>query len=98
VITLCVLLWAHDGKADDLTRYEDTVMELLAEHRGTIISRVRCTPTDEGPDEVHTIQFADQASFDAYMVDPRRLDLAHERDRVIKRTTVLDAELLAPRS
>jgi uncharacterized protein (DUF1330 family) len=94
VITLCVLLWAHEGKADDLRRYEDTVLGLIVEHGGSVISRVRCTSTDGGPDEVHVIQFPHEDAFDSYKADPRRQQLADERDRLIRQTTVMDAEVL----
>jgi uncharacterized protein (DUF1330 family) len=75
MITLCVLLWAHDGKADDLARYEDTVLKLIVEHGGTVPSRVRLVTSDEGPDEIHVIQFPHQTAFDNYMADPRRQEL-----------------------
>ena len=46
-ITLCCLLWAHPGKERDLTAYEDRVLELLAEHRATLVERViRNQPDD----------------------------------------------------
>jgi hypothetical protein len=43
---------------------------------------------------VHVIEFADQASFDAYMTDPRRVALAELRDRAIAQTQVLRVEVV----
>jgi uncharacterized protein (DUF1330 family) len=97
VLTLCVLLWAKDGQAGNLMRYEDTVLELITHHYGgVLVSRVRCQTTPTGPDEVQVIQFPDQAALDSYSADPRRQALAAERDRVVARTEVLVSQLLAP--
>ncbi|MGB2721221.1 MAG: hypothetical protein WBG53_17615 [Rhodococcus sp. (in: high G+C Gram-positive bacteria)] len=35
-LKLCVLLWASDGQEDALTRYEDTVLELIAKYGGEV--------------------------------------------------------------
>jgi hypothetical protein len=36
-------------------------------------------------------------AFDSYMIDPSRQALSLERDRIIRRTSILTADLLAPR-
>lgn len=89
-ITLCVLLWAVPGRADRLAAYEDTVLDLLPEHRGRLLERVRTEePADDDPTEVQLIEFADDDAFESYLGDERRQALAAERDAAIARTDVL---------
>jgi uncharacterized protein (DUF1330 family) len=94
-VTLCVLLWAHDGGSGALTRYEDEVLPLVAEHGGQVLQRARTTgqPDAGEPQEVHLIRFPSQAAFDAYLGDERRTRLADQRHRAVARTQVLRVEL-----
>jgi len=87
-IDLCVLLWAVPGRLDELIRYEDTVLALVADHGGRVVNRLR-NLGDEGPSEVHVLHFQSQTSLDSYMNDPRRLALADERERSVGRTEVI---------
>ncbi|WP_029287251.1 hypothetical protein [Cellulomonas sp. HZM] len=92
-VTLCCLLWAREGLADDLSRYEDGVLALLAEHGAGVTSRVRALGRDATtPTEVQVIEFADRAGLDAYLGDPRRTARADERDRVVARTELFEVE------
>lgn len=93
-LVLCVLLWAFDGREDQLTAYEDEVLELVGDHDGEVLQRLRTTATDEGPTEVQVIRFGSQAALDGYMADERRLALAPQRDLAIRRTEVMEATLL----
>lgn len=89
-IRLCVLLWAHDRREQDLHRYEDTVLALLDDHEGHVIARHRVDPRGAGdPIEVQIIELADQAAMDAYMSDPRRTALHLERDAAVADTKIL---------
>ena len=54
-------------------RYEDTVLALLPEHGAVLERRERAA---DGTAEVHLIRFPDQAAFDAFIADPRRLAMA----------------------
>ncbi|WP_044506881.1 hypothetical protein [Gordonia sp. KTR9] len=90
---LCCLLWAHDDTADALTRYEDTVLDLLAEHGGAVVSRVIGAGHDGTPHEVQILSMADRDALDAYLADPRRVALADERDRAIARTDVFEVDI-----
>ena len=90
---LCCLLWAHEGEAEALTRYEDTVLGLLPEHDGVVLSRVIGDGHDGTPHEVQVLRVADRSALDAYLADPRRTALARERDRVIARTDVFDVDV-----
>lgn len=87
-LTLCCLLWAHPGQEAGLVAYEDTVLALVAEHGGEVLSRVRSDGTAGHPLEVQLYRFPAQAAIDAYIADPRRLALAEERERVVARTEV----------
>jgi hypothetical protein len=51
-----------------------------------VTERVRSDRGPEHPIEVQLFQVPNQALLDAYLADPRRLDLAAERDRVVART------------
>jgi uncharacterized protein (DUF1330 family) len=96
-VTLCVLLWAHEGRDADLRRYEDEVLALLADHSGQVIQRAQTTGgqgSDDQPAEVQILQFASDDALDRYMHDPRRAALAQERDAAIARTDVLRVNLL----
>lgn len=92
-LVLCVLLWAFDGREDQLTAYEDEVLDLVGDHDGEVLQRLR-TADDDGPTEVQVIRFGSQASLDGYMADERRLALAPQRDLAIRRTEVMEATLL----
>jgi uncharacterized protein (DUF1330 family) len=92
-VTLCVLLWPHPGRADELVAYEDRVLPLVAEHGGRVRERARSDGTDDAPLEVHIIEFPSERALDDYLADERRAALAAERDRAIARTQVLRVDL-----
>ena len=90
-IRLCVLLWASLDREASLHTYEDTVLALLADHDGRVISRDRVSRQSAGdPSEVQIIEFADEAAMNTYMTDPRRTALHVERDAAIAKTQVLN--------
>ena len=86
---LCVMLWAREGMAGALADYEDQVLALLPAHGGRVVNRVRTRPHRSEPDEVHVLEFPDEAALDAYLNDDRRLALADLRERTIARTDIL---------
>ncbi|MFW0792943.1 hypothetical protein AAFP30_03935 [Gordonia sp. CPCC 205515] len=92
-LELCCLLWANPGLTDDLARYEDTVLALVADHHGTVVSRAIGGGADGTPHEVQLFRFRDQAALDAYLADPRRSLLASERDHVVARTELFPVRL-----
>ncbi|HLK00682.1 MAG TPA: DUF1330 domain-containing protein [Streptosporangiaceae bacterium] len=88
-LRLCVLLWAHAGQEDALTRYENAVLKLVAEHGGRVHERGRVEGGGEGaPTEVQFLEFPGNDALTAYMNDPRRLALAADRDVAVARTDV----------
>jgi hypothetical protein len=84
--TLCCLLWAKPGLEDELVAYEDRVLALLPDYGIEVTERVRSDRGPEHPVEVQLYRVPNQALLDAYLADPRRLDLTAERDRVVART------------
>ncbi|MGV9712610.1 DUF1330 domain-containing protein [Gordonia sp. NPDC003424] len=92
-IIFTVLLWSVDGRDDDLHTYEDDVLPMVAEHRGRVRTRLRAlTPDDRTPHETQVIEFPDDAAFDAYMADPRRIAMADRREKCIARTSMWRVE------
>ncbi len=87
-LTLCVLLWPHDGRQDDLVDYEDQVLGLVAGHGGHLLQRVRAEVPTDGPYEVQVLQFPSQAALDAYLDDPARQALTAARHAAIARTEI----------
>ena len=93
---MCILLWAKEGRRDDLTAYEDQVLRIVHDHAGTVVTRVRTTGSNDGPDEVQVLQFPNDEALANYLADPRRTALAAERDSVVARTERHDGQLLPP--
>jgi uncharacterized protein (DUF1330 family) len=94
-LRLCVLLWEHAGRADDVARFEDDVLTLLPDHGGRLLSRDLVVDRHDGePLEVQLIEFADEAALSEYMADPVRAELArtHDRAAIIARTQLLRIE------
>jgi uncharacterized protein (DUF1330 family) len=93
-VTLCVLLWAHQGQDRALVAYEDTVLQLVASHGGRVLQRARTDGADRSPLEIQVLHFPSERALDAYMNDPQRAALAVERDRAIARTEVHRVDLV----
>jgi uncharacterized protein (DUF1330 family) len=93
-LTLCVLLWAQPEAEDGLIRYEDRVLDMVADHGGRVIQRARGSGSEGQPLEIQTLEFPSAQALEAFMTDGRRQALASERDRVISRTEVIEVRLV----
>jgi uncharacterized protein (DUF1330 family) len=93
-VTLCVLLWAREGRETDLVSYEDRVLQLLPDHRGQVLQRARAIGEPGRPVEVQLIQFPSEDALASFMGDERRGALASDRDAAIERTEVLRVDLV----
>jgi uncharacterized protein (DUF1330 family) len=93
-VELCVLLWASPGKEEALSRYEDTVLALIPNHGGRVVSRVRRVGEGTGPLEVQVIHMPSEAAVQAYMQDPERLTLADIHREAVARTELLNIETI----
>jgi uncharacterized protein (DUF1330 family) len=92
-----VLLWPNEGREAELVAYEDQVLELIPEHGGRVIQRVRTKGSAGGehePFEIHLIEFPTEDAFTAYLDDDRRAALADARDHAIARTELLRVDLV----
>ncbi|WP_279102845.1 DUF1330 domain-containing protein [Gordonia bronchialis] len=97
-VQLCCLLWARPGRRAELSAYEDKVLPLVADHGGTVVSRVISVDDgDQDPHEVQVFRFDDQAGIDAYLADPRRTALHAERDAAIARTRLFPVHIVSGR-
>jgi hypothetical protein len=92
-IRLCCLLWARPGEAAALSEYEDRVLALLPRHGGEVVQRAVGDGDDGRPHEVQIYRFPGRSALDAYLADPDRAALAHERDRAIARTELFPVAL-----
>ena len=66
-VLLCCLLWAHEGRVQELTAYEDAVLALIPEHDGEVIRRAQSDGADGHPHEVQLYRFASQEALQKKM-------------------------------
>jgi hypothetical protein len=92
-IVLCCLLWARHGEAAGLSAYEDRVLALVPNHGGEVIHRAVSNGAEGRPHEVQLYRFPNQTALDAYIADPARLALAHDRDQAVARTELFPVSL-----
>ena len=93
-VVLCVLLWAQDGCASELTSYEDAMLELLLDHGGRVVNRALTSGMDGQPLEIQFLEFPHPRSLEGYLSDERRIALTEMRDRVVARTEIIPVELI----
>jgi hypothetical protein len=94
-VNLVVLLWARPNADDELTAYEDRVLALLDSHDGHLVQRLRSDGADGAPLEIQVIRFANEASYEQYLGDERRVGLGRDRDRAVARTDVHRVHVIA---
>ena len=97
MLLLSVLLWAHEGRREDLADHEVAVLALLPEHGGRLVTRVRRDDESAGPDEVQLIEFTDDDALASYLADPRRTARTTQRDAAIARTDITRVVKVTPR-
>ena len=73
----------------ELSSYIDTVVNLEAEHGGTVLYRGITDASDDQPLEIHILEFPSQDMLDNFMGDARRTTMGPERDRVIARMEIM---------
>jgi uncharacterized protein (DUF1330 family) len=93
-VHLCVLLWAKPDAEAALTRYEDQVLELMADHGARVLQRVHSAGQDGAPTEVQILEYPSEDALEAYMTDERRVVLAGAREAAIARTEVIPVEII----
>ena len=96
-LTLCVMLWAVDGRHDDLVAYEDDVLALLGRHGARLVARVQNTEAADGqPAEVQIIDVPSEGALAAYLDDPDRLAMGARREACVARTEIIRARHAPP--
>lgn len=94
-ITLCVLLWPHEDRTEELIEYEDRVLPLLSDHGARVVVRTRTDGEHpEMPLEVHILEFPSESALESYMGDERRQAMSDARDRAIRRTEVAEVTVV----
>ncbi|PZF96661.1 hypothetical protein C1I93_13620 [Micromonospora endophytica] len=83
-----VALVEYPAGADEAgQRYEDSVLTLLPRHGGRLERRLR---TGDGHREVHLIRFDTRAGYEAFLVDPERIELRQALGDTAPNTRVLE--------
>jgi hypothetical protein len=72
-------------------RYEDTVLDLLDRHGGSVERRMRSM---DSATEVHIIRFGSRAGYESFMTDPDRLDYRARIGDAAPTTRVLEVREL----
>lgn len=73
MLHLVIIFDLRDADVAAFERYEDTVLPLLGEHQGLLISRIR---TNDQLSEIHVVRFPSADEYDSYRADPRRIAAA----------------------
>ena len=94
---LCCLLWAREGRLQDLHDYEDAVLAFLPDHGAEVSVRVFGDGAETDPDEVQLLRFPDPRAVEAFVADPRRGALSGERERAVARTVTFPVTVPAAR-
>lgn len=75
------------GHAEAGQQYEDTVLDLLDRHGGSVERRMYAT---DAAAEVHLIRFASRAGYQSFMVDPDRIALREKLGEAAPTTRVVE--------
>ncbi len=97
VLYLVVKLFGRAGVRGEFWEYENKALDLFRKHGGEVVAAFAPAPAGPGiemPDEIQILKMADRAEFDTFMKDPARVDMAAERDRVIRKTEVYLSEAI----
>ena len=92
---VCVLLKYRTAKPA-FRKFENKAFKLIAKHGGKLITAFETeqSPLKNAPDEIHVLEFASKAAFDAYRDDPAALGLLAERNAVILDTIIYTSAAL----
>lgn len=89
---ILVLQWAHPGRQNELREVEDHLTAIARRH-GDVVRDVAAGLDGFGggerpPDEVHLVEFADDAAFRAFLADPDRAPWRDRLTDVLEHTSV----------
>ena len=99
MITLTQLVYINPGQEETFEEFESHALPLIERHNGKLLLRMRPGPDSliagswEQPDEVHLVQFEEEADFHAYMVDEERRKYLHLREQSIRTTIIIQGTM-----
>ena len=100
MVYITQLIFIKAGKRTDFELFENEVIPLMADHRGTLLYRVQSDgeSTERGggkvPDEIHVVAFESEADFQGYLKDSRRTQLVPLKEASVEKTITLKGKLL----
>ncbi len=92
---LTVLLYLHEGQAEQFHHYERRIKPILESYGGRFEKVIKPTHVLGDlslPDEVHWLSFPSEADFQHYREDHNLTQMAHLRDASVRGTLVLSGQ------
>ena len=99
MITLTQLVYINPGEEATFEEFESYALPLIERHNGRLLLRIK--PGDgsqiagswEQPDEIHLVEFDEEADFHAFMVDEERRKYLHLREKAIRTAIIIQGEM-----
>ena len=89
MMQIIALRYACKNGIEGLRAFESKAIPILREHGGILISAsFNDNKSENEPDEIHVIQFPSVESFEAYKNDPRVINLASLKAKMIRKMDV----------
>ena len=99
MITLTQLVYINPGEEATFEEFESHALPLIERHNGRLLLRIRpgegslIAGNWEQPDEIHLVEFDEEADFHAFMVDEERRKYLHLREKAIRTAIILQGEM-----
>ncbi|TYA74051.1 DUF1330 domain-containing protein [Seonamhaeicola marinus] len=100
MIYITAFLFINDDKEDLYNQYESEVLPLLEIYNGKLIYRIKPSDADyinaeeEKPYEIHFISFENEAGFNGYLNNTKRLSFNNLKAQSIKTSFIVKGEKL----
>lgn len=90
MLHVLALLYHSQSDVETFRAFETKALSIVNTHGGKLVSAFvpQNAQNPDKPDEIHLIEFPDQAAFDAYRNDPKTMALSSERDAIVSNTIV----------
>ena len=98
MITLTQLVYINPGQEATFEEFESHALPLIERHHGRLLLRLRpggdslIAGSWEKPDEIHLVEFDEEADFHAFMVDEERRKYLHLKEKSIRTTIIIQGE------
>lgn len=83
MIQIIALIYAGNRGVEGIKAFESLAIPILRQHQGVLVSASSGSQQNDGPDEIHIIQFPSTAAFESYKADVRHIELAEMRSECI---------------